>query len=225
MTKRSERIRTCVLTGESLPAHAMLRFVVDPDGALVPDIGGRLPGRAIWTGVPRERLEEAIGSGDLARRASRSMRRPIAPEAVAADLASSIDSGLEAACLNLMGMARGAGQMAVGLEKVKRALGKGQVHLLVLAADAGADGRRNMARAMAAAPLTPPLVDIFERDRLGRALGRPEVVHAAVVGEGFAGRIGQEVLRLATFRGKGMRDFAPATGGESQAPLAGASVL
>ena len=37
--------RRCIVTGQVLPVEQLIRFVVGPDGVVVPDIEARLPGR------------------------------------------------------------------------------------------------------------------------------------------------------------------------------------
>ena len=40
-------MRRCIATGKSGPRRSLLRFVVDPDGEVVPDVADRLPGRGM----------------------------------------------------------------------------------------------------------------------------------------------------------------------------------
>ena len=40
--------RTCIATGQNLPAYKLIRFVVAPDGFAVADLVGRMPGRGAW---------------------------------------------------------------------------------------------------------------------------------------------------------------------------------
>src|SRR5262249_30051398 len=46
--------RLCAATGEVKPVDEMIRFVLGPDGAAVPDLKRRLPGRGIWITATRQ---------------------------------------------------------------------------------------------------------------------------------------------------------------------------
>jgi hypothetical protein len=184
-----ERERRCILTGEVKDPSLMVRFVVAPDGRLLPDLGGELPGRGLWLTASRAALEKAIRKGAFARAAR-------APVAIADGLADQIERLLERRCLDLLGLARRAGQVAVGFEKVKALIEAGKARVLIAARDGAADGRAKLARL--AGPL--PVVALFGAAELGLALGRENVVHAAL----GSGRLGErflaETTRLSGFR-------------------------
>ena len=40
--------RTCIVTRAKLPPDELLRFVLAPDGQVVPDLKRKLPGRGVW---------------------------------------------------------------------------------------------------------------------------------------------------------------------------------
>ncbi|MFN7633375.1 MAG: DUF448 domain-containing protein, partial [Acetobacteraceae bacterium] len=44
-TEERGPLRRCIVTRESQPKERMIRFVVGPGAAVVPDLSGRLPGR------------------------------------------------------------------------------------------------------------------------------------------------------------------------------------
>ena len=50
---RTERARHCVVTRTVKPVDELIRFVVGPDGILVPDAKGKLPGRGVWITATR----------------------------------------------------------------------------------------------------------------------------------------------------------------------------
>src|SRR5215813_14875648 len=54
------RRRLCVATREVRPVGELIRFVVGPDGAAVPDLKRRLPGRGVWITARRHLVEEAV---------------------------------------------------------------------------------------------------------------------------------------------------------------------
>ncbi|MEM6662503.1 MAG: DUF448 domain-containing protein, partial [Pseudomonadota bacterium] len=40
--------RRCIATGETGATDRLIRFVLAPEGGLVPDLAARLPGRGAW---------------------------------------------------------------------------------------------------------------------------------------------------------------------------------
>lgn len=185
------RQRRCIASRAPQTADAMIRFVVGPDAALVPDVAGRLPGRGMWVSAERQALAKAA-SRNLFAKAAR------ARVVVAADLVAQVEAMLTCRCLDLVGLARRAGQLVAGHDQVAGWLRGGRAGLVLAAADGAPDGRRKIAAL--AGPL--PVVAAFGRVELGRAIGRDEVVHVAIARGGVQRRLLSELRRL-----KGFRDF------------------
>lgn len=181
--------RRCVATRTSLPAGTMIRFVVGPDAALVPDLAGRLPGRGMWIGAERAAVARAV-SKNLFAKAARSQVR------VGDDLPDRIEAMLVRRCLDLVGLARRAGGLVAGFDQVTDALRHGKVGLVLEARDASADGRRRV-EAMAGGL---PVVAAFDRRELGAAIGRDDIVHVALSRGGVQRRLIVELRRLKGFR-------------------------
>jgi hypothetical protein len=187
---RDEPERRCIVTRASGPKAGLIRFVIGPDSDVVPDVAGRLPGRGIWVSAEAGTLRLAAAKGHFARAAKQAVR-------VAPDLAERVEGLLARQVIDLLALARKAGQAVAGLEKTKAALVAGDAALLVQAAD-GSE------REMAA--LRPPegentRVTCLSGQELGMAFGRDRVIHAAVLAGGLADRVRDEALRLAGFRG------------------------
>lgn len=181
--------RRCIASGELHAKGALLRFVVAPDGAVVLDLAGKLPGRGLWLLPRRDMLDKACARKLFARAAR-------APVVVPADLPEQAVLALRARCLGLLGFARRAGELTGGFEKVRSWLSTGRVGLLLQAADAAEGGRRKLrALARAAAP-DLPVVEIFTAEQLGRAVGRDAMVHVAIAPGLLAERLAAEVARL-----------------------------
>ena len=181
--------RRCLVTGAVAPKEALLRFVVGPDGALVPDVANRLPGRGLWLKAERDAVETARTGRHFAK-ATRAL--VAAPDGLA-DLCESL---LAKRCLDLIGLARRAGRVAVGFDQVEAVLRAGKGGVLLVARD-GAAGGRDKLRALAP---TLPVIELFDRAELGRAVGREEAVHVVVTaGRQTAGLIA-EAARLGGFR-------------------------
>ena len=162
-------LRRCLVSGERRPKAALLRFVIGPDRELVPDLEERLPGRGLWLSADRTMLETARAKRLFAKAARGEVR-------VAEDLGDRIEALLAARCLRLLGLARRAGEVVAGFEKVRAWIANGRAGLLLAASDAAANGR---GRIRAMAPQLPS-IDLFGGDELGSALGREHVVHVAV---------------------------------------------
>ncbi len=201
-TARTGRRRS-VATRRVQPRAGMIRFVVDPQGRLVPDVLERLPGRGLWLEARRDLLVDR----NTRRALARSGARIDDPERLAEEIAAA----LEHRCLDLLGLARRARQAVAGYEKVKEAVARGKVALLFVARDAGRDARTAFHRL----PEGARRVVAFDRGRLGRALGRDEAVFVAVFRGRLARRLQRELERLAGFREVEMAP-APGTGRERE---------
>ena len=182
--------RRCIASGEVRPKDELLRFVVDPDGTLVPDPAGRLPGRGLWLSPRRDMLEKACARNLFAKAAKASVRLPD-------DLPGRTEEALRRRFLELLGLANRAGQTIAGFQKVRSRLASGEVALLVHAVDAAEDGRRKIVALADARRPGLPKVALFTAAELGRAVGRDAVVHVVVLPGGLAERLIAEARRLA----------------------------
>ena len=184
--------RRCIVSGRSRPAEGLIRFVVGPDGTIVPDLAGKLPGRGIWVGAERAALQTAVDKRLFARAARQAVTVPT-------DLVAQVESRLAESCLGLLGLARRAGEAVTGFDKVVEAIEGGKAALVLAARDGAADGRRKIAgKAGRFGGL--PVVALFDSGELSLALGRENVIHAALRPGGLATRFQQECARLAGFR-------------------------
>jgi len=178
-------LRRCLVTREVLPKAELLRFVVGPDDRLMPDPAERLPGRGLWLTPRRDIVAAAAAKGLFAKAAG---RRVVLPS----DLAGEVERLLRGRCLALLGLARRAGQLRTGFEKVREDLKAGRAGLLLGASDGALDGRQKLAAL--AGDRTE--VTLFDSAELSAALGREKVVHAMVAADGMAERLRRELERL-----------------------------
>jgi predicted RNA-binding protein YlxR (DUF448 family) len=181
--------RRCIVSGESAPQAGLVRFVVGPGDVIVPDLKGKLPGRGLWVSARRGVVEAACAKNAFSRAARQKVSVP-------EGLPALIEAQLVAGCLDLLGLARKAGEIVAGFEKVKGWLQAGTATVLVTAADAAEDGRRKL-RGLAAGL---PDVDLFTSDQLSLALGRGNVIHAALRDGGLARRFVTDANLLAGYR-------------------------
>lgn len=187
----SDRERRDLVTHQAMDESCLIRFVAGPDGAVVPDLGRKLPGRGMWVAADRASIETAAKKNLF----SRSAKAPMKP---AADLADLVERLLVRRCLDQLGLARREGVLISGFEKSADAIRSGRAAWLIEAADGSADGRGKLlglARHQAT-----QVCGAFTADDLSLALGLENAIHAVLLAGGRADRWGQEASRLAGFR-------------------------
>ena len=172
----SPSLRRCIVTRQALEKPAMIRFVVDPEGRVTPDLKERLPGRGLWVTATREALDQAVVKHAFSKAAKQSVK-------VAPDLAERVIELARREVAELLGLARKSGQLVAGFEKVEAALRADKVRVLVAASDGAEDGRGKLARiAGSGVEICAPLTAA----ELAQALGREHAVHAAIKSGGIA---------------------------------------
>lgn len=181
--------RRCAVTRRVLDKSALIRFVAAPDGAVVADVAQTLPGRGVWIGAERGLVEAACRRKGALARAGR----------VPGDLVQRCEAALAARALGLLGLARRAGQAAIGARAARRALEDGAAAVLVQARDAAADGRGKLERLRAAAAPRCAAVTVLDRAEMAAGLGR-DAAHAALRRGGLAEKFKTAAGRLAGFR-------------------------
>ncbi len=188
------RERRCIVTGEILSDAHLVRFVASPDGQIVPDIAANLPGRGMWVKVDRSALNRAIAKNAFSRAAKENLSTP-------KDLAERTERQLVQRMLSDLGLARRAGQLVLGYDSVARLLdAKSPPAILVEAGDGAPDGRRKLISAAHARGLEPAILDCLSSHELSLALGRENVVHAALKSGRLAERLKMDAGRLSGLR-------------------------
>jgi len=182
--------RRCIASGEVRPQADLLRFVVGPDGTVVPDPAEKMPGRGIWCLPRRDVLEHA-------RRRRRFARSARASVTVPPDLADRAADMLRRRCLDRIGLARRSGVVVAGFAKVRSLLAADGCALLLQARDAAPDGRDKLARLARARCPDLPIWAVFTAAEQGGAIGRDQIVHMAVRPGGHADTLRRDCTRLA----------------------------
>ena len=190
--------RTCIVTRRPAGPDELIRFVVGPDKAVVPDLKRNLPGRGCWVTADREHVDKAAKKGLFGRAFKAQVTVP-------ADLGGMVDLLLARAALGALGLARKAGAVALGATKVEASVRSGAALLVLHATEASADGLRKIAQARrATAHAGGPEIrayKLFSEQELGLALGGTNVIHAAVLA-GDAGRSAEKrMVALDRYRG------------------------
>ena len=213
--------RTCVLTRRKATKDELIRLALSPDGEVAPDVRARAPGRGAWIGVTRAELDEANAKGRLKAALQRAFKTNAVT--VPADLGERTEAALRQNALDRLGMEARAGNLINGFDRIETAARSGKVHFLLHAADAGADGNRALDQAWRVGGGGPQGV-IFPLDRtiLSMALGRENVVHAALTDAAAASRVSHALKRWRAFTGpdRGPGGGEPALGtGSAQEDL------
>ena len=181
-----------------------VRLAVGPEGQVLPDIRAKAPGRGAWIGVTRAELETAMAKGKLRAALARAFKT--GDLSVPDDLPAMIEDGLRRALTDRLGLEARASMVVTGAEKIDVACRKGQVSLLLHAADAAPDGRRKLDQALrvgreAEGTDMAGIVLPVDRHALSMAMGRENVVHIAVTDSRAALRVRAALGRLESYLG------------------------
>ena len=173
--ERDDPERRCIVTGESQPEGRADPLRDRARGQVVPDLLGQLPGRGIYVAADRAALDKAAAKGHFARAAKQ-------PVTVPADLADRSRRQLARRVVDLISLARKAGEAVAGFEKVKDWLVKGQAAVLIQASDGSERGK---------AKLQPPggkepFIGCLTARELGLAFGREHAIHGALAAGGLS---------------------------------------
>jgi len=179
-TNKSATTRMCAVTREVRPIDELIRFVVSPAGEVIPDLKRKLPGRGLWISASRQAVAEAVRRHQFSRGFKRDVR-------VAPTLVVDTESLLVRGVIEALAMAAKAGQVVSGFSKVEGALEQGHVEALIHASDGAMDGIRKLdAVARQNTGNNPelrefPVVTALTSEQLDLALGRSNVIHAALL--------------------------------------------
>ena len=189
----ASRQRRDIVSGAVMEEDQLIRFVAGPDGAVTPDVARKLPGRGLWVAADRLSVETACKKGLFSRAAKTRLSAP----STLADLTAEL---LTKRVLDGLGLAKRAGDLTSGFEKVLSAINTGRAAWLVEASDGQPDGRRKLLSAARRQTPPPGLFGLFTSDELGLALGGENVIHTAFLAGRGSGAWTQDVRRLSGFR-------------------------
>jgi predicted RNA-binding protein YlxR (DUF448 family) len=183
-TDRSATVRMCVVTRQVRPIDELIRFVVTPTGEVIPDLKRKLPGRGLWVSASRQAVAEAVRRNQFSKGFKRDLR-------VTPALAADTESLLVRSVTDALAMAAKAGQVVSGFSKVEGALEQRQAKIpvmaLIHASDGAADGIRKLDAIVRQKAGNHgeshefPVVTVLTSEQLDLALGRSNVIHAAVL--------------------------------------------
>lgn len=206
------RERKCLVTGKTYPVSKLIRFVLDPDNNIIPDVAAKLPGRGGWILASRDVLALALKKKTLVRfghmvATSQSKKstdveelkeassNPKAPVKVDENLLEMVERLLRQRCLNYLGLVNRAGLLVSGFEKVRSTLKGQKSRALIMAEDAADNGRSKICSGLGNVLEKMPVIDMFTREQLGQALGLPNAVHVALLPGGMTESFLEEFSR------------------------------
>ncbi len=203
--KKSGPERLCVVTREVKPVDELLRFVTAPDGSVVADLKRNLPGRGLWITATRDALAAAVKRKSFAKGFKQDVRAGM-------DLIAQTNALLERSALDALAIAGKARQVAAGFMKVEAAIARSQILALLHAKEAADDGIRKLNAALhrrfAEEAGNIPTISDFTSQQLDLALGRANVVHAALLAGPAGNSFIARYLRMTRFRtGMGKPDY------------------
>ena len=179
-TDKSATMRMCAVTREVRPIDELIRFVVSPQGEVIPDLKRKLPGRGLWISASRRTVAEAVRRHQFSKGFKRDVR-------AAATLPADTEALLVRSATEALAMAAKAGQVVSGFSKVEGALQQGQAEALIHASDGAADGIRKLDAIVRqrggnhGESQEMPIVSVLTSAELDLALGRSNVIHAALL--------------------------------------------
>lgn len=186
-------VRQCALTRAERGQSDLIRFVVGPSGDVVPDLKNVLPGRGAWVMAAADCIEEAARRNVFSRTFKQSVTVPNG-------LAEQIGQLLARDALQRLSLANKAGLVIAGFSKVEGVVGAEDVAGLLHAADAGMDGRKKLDRKYEAicrdSGRQAFFIDCFSAEQMSLALGRSNVVHAALKTGGAVAKFTEATARL-----------------------------
>jgi len=199
--------RMCIVTRESGSPDELIRFVAAPDGSIIPDLKRQLPGRGCWVKIDRSLVDKAVAKKTFARALKADVK-------AADDLGETVDRLLVQQLMQMMNMARKAGQFITGASKVDAAIRAGAAIAVFHSTGAADDGVRKIDQARKAWHLGMeteeeiPSFRLFSESEMEGVMGQNAFIHAAVL----AGQAGEGVVK----RAKMLEQYR--NGGQSRAP-------
>ena len=183
-----ETNRKCIATGQIKPKNELLRFVKTPDNRLVPDFNNKLEGRGLYVSISRKALKTAIEKNLFIKSLHMHLK-------IEENFLSMVEQLLYKRGLDSINLARKAGALVTGFEKVKEKILKNKVAFLIEAQDAGQDGAQKL-KVISANLET---LKVYTVQDLDMAMSKVNTVHVAVLRSDIAKMVYENLKRYQTF--------------------------
>lgn len=182
--KQTTSLRRCLLSRQHGHPDTMLRFVVAPEGEIIPDLAARLPGRGMWLCADRD----VLGNPQLSRIFARGARRQVK---VPKQLLNLVVEGLAKRVQDGISLGRRAGEAVCGFQKCRERIAAGRVGVVICAEGASQD---ELSRLMSGHRHLP-VVEVSAQV-LALAFGRDHAVYAVMAPGALSRRLVTECKRL-----------------------------
>ena len=181
-------MRKCISSGDVKDTSALLRFVVGPEGYIVADVLGKLPGKGIWVTCERAAIKKATRERLFSNAARKAVK-------VSETLIYDVEKLITERVISLLSLARKSGHAVAGYEKVKSWLSKEVAHVLIQSCEGSTRGKSKLST-----PKGVIFIGWLGSAELSLAFGRETVIHCALASGGITQRVVNEARRL-----KGLR--------------------
>lgn len=193
ISKKEEKLkveaenRKCIVLGEVEDKDNLLRFT-EIDGNIVPDFNKRFAGRGIYVSNSISALTKAIDKKLFSKAAKKKLNE-------SKEIVELVENLLKKKGLQSISLAKKAGVLITGFEKVKDLLLKQKAAFLLEAKDAGEDGHKKMlsyAKKL-------KVFSFYTTEELDKALDRVNTVHAAFNESKMAELVYKDLSKLEKF--------------------------
>ncbi len=188
--------RTCLGCRQPRDKSELMRFVLAPDGEVVPDIEAKLPGRGAYTCVLNSCLKAALKQRQFGR-AFKCEVVTVSPDEMV-ELVAKIMYGR---ILGYIGMANRAGKVVSGSSMVSDAIKSGHKPGLILLATDVSEAIGEKVELLASVHRTP-CIRIMTKDDFGAILGKAPRSAVAIKSSGFVVQLVHEIERYRNFLGE-----------------------
>ncbi len=185
--------RTCIATREEKSPDEMIRFVLDGNDRVVPDLKRNLPGRGVWTACGASHVKQALDKSLFARGFKKKVT-------VDPDLPDLVDRMMVMTALGSLSMARKAGMLVPGKKNVEKAISGGAAAVLLHGTDSNGDGKRKLDHLVEQVDPTLDVFEVFESVQLDQVSGVANTMHLAIIDSGIADKINDMLAKLKAYR-------------------------
>lgn len=185
--------RTCIATRKEKTPDEMVRFVLDGQGNVTPDLQRKLPGRGVWVSARHCDVDLAVKQGLY----SRGFRKAVTADQGLPEL---VDRLLEQQALGLLALARKSGALVSSRSKVETMIRSGAASVVVHCQGASGDGRQKIDRLIGHLEEPVSVFEAFDGEALDKVTGGGNTVHLAIADSGIADKVAQALEKLVAYR-------------------------
>ena len=176
----------CHITKKLCPSSLMIRFVLTSSNILTLDLYHEFDGKEFYVIASKKELE------NLALHYNEKCGKTFQKE----NIVSKIDNILSKRIISLIGLARKAGKVIIGYEKIQRSLSFNKIELLLQTKD----GSKNRKEDLLLPKSQKSRIDCLNRQELGVPFGKDSVANVGFLKSGFTNPLIFDTSRLEKLR-------------------------